>query len=166
MIRLPPGSTRTDTLFPYTGSSDLVMAATLANAVVKQVILRLLERGLDTAALAVTSGQLDPIVRRLSNIVPAIVIWRGIKLVPHLPAGVIDVTQNVVSAFIALTIVLAISAGLNLVNNLYQRRPDAASRPIKRSEEHTSELQSLMRISYAVFCLKKKQQTPKNTHTK
>src|SRR3546814_943175 len=29
----------------------------------------------------------------------------------------------------------------------------------KRSEEHTSELQSLMRISYAVFCLKKKKQT-------
>src|SRR3546814_4954673 len=35
-----------------------------------------------------------------------------------------------------------------------------------RSEEHTSELQSLMRISYAVFCLKKKQQSlqsPKTT---
>src|SRR3546814_3123320 len=32
-----------------------------------------------------------------------------------------------------------------------------------RSEEHTSELQSLMRISYAVFCLKKKNQTY-NTH--
>src|SRR3546814_9702716 len=30
---------------------------------------------------------------------------------------------------------------------------------VGRSEEHTSELQSLMRISYAVFCLKKKQQT-------
>src|SRR3546814_10083513 len=29
-------------------------------------------------------------------------------------------------------------------------------RPVARSEEHTSELQSLMRISYAVFCLKKK----------
>src|SRR3546814_6247799 len=35
--------------------------------------------------------------------------------------------------------------------------------PLTRSEEHTSELQSLMRISYAVFCLKKKQQR-KNTH--
>src|SRR3546814_9743077 len=35
----------------------------------------------------------------------------------------------------------------------------------KRSEEHTSELQSLMRISYAVFCLKKKNQT-KTTHNK
>src|SRR3546814_3868580 len=32
-----------------------------------------------------------------------------------------------------------------------------------RSEEHTSELQSLMRISYAVFCLKKKNNTNKNT---
>src|SRR3546814_8761745 len=31
-------------------------------------------------------------------------------------------------------------------------------RLLDRSEEHTSELQSLMRISYAVFCLKKKQQ--------
>src|SRR3546814_4794808 len=33
---------------------------------------------------------------------------------------------------------------------------DAAERVAGRSEEHTSELQSLMRISYAVFCLKKK----------
>src|SRR3546814_6103269 len=34
-----------------------------------------------------------------------------------------------------------------------------------RSEEHTSELQSLMRISYAVFCLKKKNRPPKHTTT-
>src|SRR3546814_8856787 len=33
-----------------------------------------------------------------------------------------------------------------------------------RSEEHTSELQSLMRISYAVFCLKKKKNTKNTTH--
>src|SRR3546814_9576731 len=38
---------------------------------------------------------------------------------------------------------------------------DATRRGPVRSEEHTSELQSLMRISYAVFCLKKK----KNTRT-
>src|SRR3546814_2029406 len=37
------------------------------------------------------------------------------------------------------------------------------SRRPPRSEEHTSELQSLMRISYAVFCLKKKQQKQKKT---
>src|SRR3546814_5013378 len=41
--------------------------------------------------------------------------------------------------------------------------------PGARSEEHTSELQSLMRISYAVFCLKKKktpQQNPSTAHSK
>src|SRR3546814_1422822 len=36
---------------------------------------------------------------------------------------------------------------------------------IARSEEHTSELQSLMRISYAVFCLKKKNKTQNTTST-
>src|SRR3546814_5572800 len=35
-----------------------------------------------------------------------------------------------------------------------------SGRPDSRSEEHTSELQSLMRISYAVFCLKNKKPTP------
>src|SRR3546814_2175842 len=35
-----------------------------------------------------------------------------------------------------------------------------------RSEEHTSELQSLMRISYAVFCLKKKKNQQTHIHTK
>src|SRR3546814_25794 len=39
-----------------------------------------------------------------------------------------------------------------------------AKQPAGRSEEHTSELQSLMRISYAVFCLKKKK-TQKENHT-
>src|SRR3546814_797214 len=37
--------------------------------------------------------------------------------------------------------------------------------PIRRSEEHTSELQSLMRISYAVFCLKKKKKNKNNITT-
>src|SRR3546814_7137380 len=36
----------------------------------------------------------------------------------------------------------------------------------ERSEEHTSELQSLMRISYAVFCLKKKNKIKQNKHKK
>src|SRR3546814_1948105 len=42
-------------------------------------------------------------------------------------------------------------------------RPDARGRE-HRSEEHTSELQSLMRISYAVFCLKNKQKKEEKTH--
>src|SRR3546814_2680161 len=47
----------------------------------------------------------------------------------------------------------------------YPRRRQCRQRHGIRSEEHTSELQSLMRISYAVFCLKKKTQAPTNTIT-
>src|SRR3546814_10100043 len=58
------------------------------------------------------------------------------------------------------------------VVDLFLNRLDYGSHPWLerlrglRSEEHTSELQSLMRISYAVFCLKKKKQViHTNTHT-
>src|SRR3546814_9180208 len=40
--------------------------------------------------------------------------------------------------------------------------PNSFTVALSRSEEHTSELQSLMRISYAVFCLKKKIEHPTN----
>src|SRR3546814_7474518 len=51
--------------------------------------------------------------------------------------------------------------GVALLDHDEHRRPGTsveslAKLPASRSEEHTSELQSLMRISYAVFCLKKK----------
>src|SRR3546814_5864913 len=53
------------------------------------------------------------------------------------------------------------SAGIwNWIMHLIQ------SYEVKRSEEHTSELQYLMRISYAVFCLKKKNQTKSTTNNK
>src|SRR3546814_1797702 len=46
-----------------------------------------------------------------------------------------------------------------------QRDPLIGKAMIRRSEEHTSELQSLMRISYAVFCLKKKNINNINNNT-
>src|SRR3546814_4019923 len=46
--------------------------------------------------------------------------------------------------------------GANHVERPGDRSPIAQCQDQQRSEEHTSELQSLMRISYAVFCLKKK----------
>src|SRR3546814_1268786 len=50
--------------------------------------------------------------------------------------------------------------GIGDLQRLVHRRAGA-----RRSEEHTSELQSLMRISYAVFCLKKKSITRKNVNS-
>src|SRR3546814_8050166 len=97
-------------------------------------------------------------------------------VVTHLPAEareVFDVSgagDTVVS-----TLAAALGAGLPLVDAagfanaaaglvvgkvgtavVYRDELAAKLRERKRSEEHTSELQSLMRISYAVFCLKKK----------
>src|SRR3546814_2371495 len=45
-----------------------------------------------------------------------------------------------------------------------QHAPERVALQPARSEEHTSELQSLMRISYAVFCLKKKKLTKKKQY--
>src|SRR3546814_20032151 len=56
--------------------------------------------------------------------------------------------------------VLALQADQEMAGKIHpDGRPGLGARGIERSEEHTSELQSLMRISYAVFCLKKKNQT-------
>src|SRR3546814_4523629 len=51
----------------------------------------------------------------------------------------------------------------SLIENIARLDPDEVSQWETRSEEHTSELQSLMRISYAVFCLNKKKN---KKHTK
>src|SRR3546814_4936829 len=58
------------------------------------------------------------------------------------------------------------AAGLQLADCLLCHVADAVVRKGNRSEEHTSELQSLMRISYAVFCLKKKNKQTPNNNTK
>src|SRR3546814_10643532 len=63
----------------------------------------------------------------------------------------------VLMPYIALQL-KAITASFNAISD----NPDFPP----RSEEHTSELQSLMRISYAVFCLKKKKKINRITHTK
>src|SRR3546814_6114478 len=53
------------------------------------------------------------------------------------------------------TLGAAVSAGIGVTGRLCV----GEAKPPQRSEEHTSELQSLMRISYAVLCLKKKKKT-------
>src|SRR3546814_973052 len=113
MIRRPPRSTRTDTLFPYT---------TLFRS------------------------------------------WRGIALCKaeiirpgeaHALHALVDVSQEIIRLGLDRKGIPAIGASHYLC---HQRRvADAAGKGADsdRSEEHTSELPSLMRLSYADFCLKK-----------
>src|SRR3546814_10527693 len=53
--------------------------------------------------------------------------------------------------------------GADLDGRVGERRPGRQRELGERSEEHTSEIQSLMRNSYAVFCLKKKNQLKRDT---
>src|SRR3546814_9402696 len=79
---------------------------------------------------------------------------------PDLTVG--GVTLAVV---VAVNSVIALYYYANVARMMWMNPvPDGDRTPVRvpfRSEEHTSELQSLMRISYAVFCLKKKN-TPKH----
>src|SRR3546814_4062220 len=107
MIRLPPRSTRTDTLFPYT---------TLFRAPTWDSRVRLVHADATDYFAAAED-------------------WADVVLVDGCDRS------GTAPAFCARAFYEMLRARL---------------RPHGRSEEHTSELQSLMRISYAVFCLKKK----------
>src|SRR3546814_9534270 len=100
MIRRPPRSTRTDTLFPYT---------TLFRSAAEDVQIDHQEEEAGAVGVGI-AHQPAPV---------------------HVAHDVFDLAEC--------------QAGIGRVMHC-------------RSEEHTSELQSLMRISYAVFCLKKKKQ--------
>ncbi|MDG9928214.1 MULTISPECIES: mechanosensitive ion channel family protein [unclassified Pseudomonas] len=119
-------------LFTLIGASLLVLAAWIANWLVKRILLRGLYRALRATALGQDSVLNDSkVIARLANIVPALILSLGVGLIAGLPAEVVTVVRNVCGAFVVLTLALAISEVLGLVNTLYQRRPDAHLRPIK-----------------------------------
>ena len=110
-------------------SAALVFAAWLANWVVKRILVS----GLYKILRSTRETQLQDfgIIRRLSNIVPALVLSIGVNAVPGLPEAAVTVVRNVCGGFIVLTIALALGALLDIINMMYQRRADAHVHPIK-----------------------------------
>ncbi len=125
------------TLEPFPWTYDviavcaLLLLAWLANWVTKRVLLRGLRNALHASALLETPNSQLRVIPRLANVIPALVLWLGVDAVPHLPNAVVLVVRNVCSAFIILTLALAVGKTLDLVNQLYERRPDANSKPVK-----------------------------------
>jgi len=107
----------------------LVFVAWLSNWVVKRILVR----GLYRIAQRVGDAPLQDfgIIKRLSNIIPALVLSVGVAAVPGLPEAAVTIVRNVSSGFIVLTLAMALNAFLDIVNHLYQRRPDAGMHPIK-----------------------------------
>jgi len=110
-------------------SAALVLAAWVSNWIVKRILVRGLYKLLRHAR---TSDIEDfGVIKRLSNIVPALVLSTGVHAVPGLPEAAVTVVHNVCGGFIVLTIALALGGVLDIVNMLYQRRSDARIHPIK-----------------------------------
>ena len=107
----------------------LITLAALANWLVKHVLVRGFYSMLQRFG---GSNKNDfGVVKRLSNIVPALIISSSIGLVPGLPDAAITVVKNVAGSFIILTIALALGAILEVINMLYMRRKNAHLKPIK-----------------------------------
>lgn len=110
----------------------LVAISSILNFIVKKILLRLVRRALRLTPVSdVGEDLIEKVIARLSNIVPATVYTHGIVLVPHLPEKVAFIVRTVAASFIILTLAMAISAVLDIVETLYNRRPVAASRPIR-----------------------------------
>jgi len=109
----------------------LLIFAWLTNWIAKRIVLRIVLRVLERFPFQIGAHHIGAIVARLSNIVPALVIQTGIVAVPHVPASIIALVQSLCAGFIILTLAIALCGGLELANDIYQRRPDAANRPIK-----------------------------------
>src|SRR3546814_10198216 len=93
------------------------------------------------------------IVIQAGAIVAVTLIYR--QRVWTLLTGLADRETRNYALKLALAFVITAALGM-VVTKLGFKLPETVSPVAWRSEEHTSELQSLMRISYAVFCLKKK----------
>jgi len=110
----------------------LLLLSWLGNFIVKRILIGGILRALKSTSLNSHHLVKDfRFISRLANIVPALIISIGIKLVPHVPEGLVTVVVNVCNAFVILTIALAIASILNLVNTVYEQRPDARTKPIK-----------------------------------
>lgn len=109
----------------------LVFAALLADWLTKHVLMQSLRRALKDMPLAAINKRLVSVVGRFAHIIPVLLIYQGIYYVPHLPEWVVAVVTNAAACFIIFAGVYALSGTLSLVNDLYERRPDAHARPIK-----------------------------------
>lgn len=107
----------------------LLIVAFLANWLVKHFLVRGFYKLLKRMGGA---HQNDfGIVKRLSNIVPAIILTSSIGIIPGLPEAAVAVVKNVAGGFIILTIALALGSALEIFNFIYMRRRNAHLKPIK-----------------------------------
>jgi miniconductance mechanosensitive channel len=114
------------------GLLALALVCLLAHLVVRRWIVRAIER-------VVLRSRTDwddvlqeaRVFERLAGLIPAVIAWYGIRIVPNVGEAVEIVVGRVAFATILLVAARAITAALTAANELYTRNPENRSRPIK-----------------------------------
>ena len=110
----------------------LTITAWITNFIVKRILVKGIRRVLKVTLLKhddiLTKND---VVSRLANVVPAMVFSIGVQLIKGLPESFVQVIHNLCSAFVILTLALAIGNILDIINDIWQKRPDAVNKPIK-----------------------------------
>src|SRR3546814_6896582 len=159
MNRRPPRSTLTDTLCPYTTLFRSAVEPTLLISITDgQIFLEtdLFNAGIRPAVNAgisvsrVGGSAQTKVIKKLSGgIRIALAQYRELAAFSQFASDLDEATRK------------QLERGQRVTELMKQKQYAPMTIAQMRSEEHTSELQSLMRISYAVFCLKKKKHTTK-----
>ena len=117
---------------PGVGLLSLLVGAVIVDLIVKRILVRTVR----AIAKRSSASWDDALVRhdvfgRLAQVVPAVIIFVGVPLVPALPDGLTQLIRNVAMGYTVLMLTLAMTAALSAANMIYAALPVAKDRPIK-----------------------------------
>jgi miniconductance mechanosensitive channel len=111
--------------------TGLVLLAWFSNWIAKKLAVRPVDLMIARTPLRHEANDVRQLVTHLANVVPAVVLHQGIPVIAGLPDRLVVFVQVTAQAFIIFTLARALCDLLDLGNDAYQLKPDAASRPIK-----------------------------------
>ncbi len=117
---------------PAAGLTALLVVAAIIDLIVKHVVIRVVRafarRSSTTWDDALVSHN---VFGRLVQLVPALIVFFGVLLVPDLPEAGDKLIRNVAMGYMALMLTLSLTAVLSAANTIYETSPVAKERPLK-----------------------------------
>ncbi len=114
------------------GYALLILGAVIAYYITRRILLILVHKLVKRTSVLWDDALVDQkVFSQLAHVVPALVIQKGILLVPDLPAAAEAVIRNLTSIYMIVVVTLTVTAVLSAVNQIYEGRPGARNRPIK-----------------------------------
>jgi miniconductance mechanosensitive channel len=110
----------------------VVLVAYLADVVARRRLLKLVLLVIKRSRYRWDDMLLEHrVFERLSHVVPGVVVYFGVQLVPDVSVGVVQGVQNVAAAFMVAVVVFAVGGFLSAANDIYQEYEVSKNRPIK-----------------------------------